>query len=125
MTRLLVVLALLVTVGAVSWAWRARRARLQRVRSGERLPPELRRDAARTWVVVTTPGCASCEPAAAGLRDLDPTAALVPLDATERPDLACALDVRAAPTVLEADADGWIVRRLAGPQAVMAHLDRR
>lgn len=62
MTRLLVVLALLVTVGAVSWAWRARRARLQRVRFGERLPAELRRDAARTWVVVTTPGCASANP---------------------------------------------------------------
>jgi thioredoxin-like negative regulator of GroEL len=78
--------------------------------------------ASRTWVLVTSPLCASCGPVAERLRRLDPMAALVTVDASLAPDLARELRVRAAPSLLLAGANGRVVHRLAGADAVDAHL---
>jgi hypothetical protein len=123
MGRLIVVVVLLGFVG-VSWTLHRRRLlAAQRVAAGDRLPAELREPSApRTWVLVTAPMCASCGPAEDRLRELDPGARLVRVDASQRPDLARALRVRAAPTLLLAGPDGHIRHRLAGPEAVDAEL---
>jgi len=82
------------------------------------LPVRLRAGADRTWVVFTTPYCASCGPVTESLRAADPTARVVTVDATAEPDLAEAYRVRSAPTVLLASADGTVRERLVGAAAV-------
>jgi hypothetical protein len=83
-----------------------------------RLPDELLQGADRTWVVFTTPYCASCGPVRDQLAADDPTARVVTVDATREPHLASAYSVRSAPTVLLADAAGEVQARLVGAQAV-------
>jgi hypothetical protein len=122
MARLVVVGALLLLVAAGTLAYRARQRRLQRQPSGERLPAELVGDGDRTWVLFSTPWCATCGPAEQRLRAADPAATVTRIDATQRPDLADALRIRTAPTVLLAGPDGAVHRRLAGVDAVQAYL---
>jgi hypothetical protein len=81
------------------------------------VPQSLRAGAERTWVVFGTPYCASCGPIEARLRARDPSANVVRIDATEQPSLAGAFRVRAAPTVLLADAEGRVKARLVGVAA--------
>jgi hypothetical protein len=81
------------------------------------IPQSIRAGAERTWVVFTTPYCASCGPIEARLRASDPSANVVRIDATEQPSLAGAFRVRSAPTVLLADADGRVKARLVGVAA--------
>ncbi len=71
-----------------------------------------------TDLVFTTPWCANCAPAVEALRDRTPDHEIVIVDATERPDLAAAHDIRSAPTVLRFDRDGEQVGRLVGLPAV-------
>jgi hypothetical protein len=123
MLRVLVVAALLALVVVATVAYRRRERSLQTVVTSASVPAELLGDGERTWVVFSTPLCATCGPAEARLRTLDPDAHVVRVDATQRPELASALRISAAPTVLLADRDGAVQRRLAGPRAVMEHLD--
>ena len=83
------------------------------------LPDRLRHPSAlRTWVVFTTPYCASCEPVKTKLAGADPDAHVVTIDATREPRLADDFAVRSAPTVLLADETGQITERLVGAAAV-------
>ncbi|HUP84086.1 MAG TPA: thioredoxin family protein [Acidimicrobiales bacterium] len=91
-----------------------------------RVPTELLTDgAARTWVVFTTPYCASCGPVKEQLALDDPSAGIVTVDATREPHLADAFSVRSAPTVLLADSDGAVQARLVGAPAVRDYLSAR
>ncbi len=82
------------------------------------VPVALRDNAARTWVVFSTPYCATCGPVEAHLRASDPDARVVRVDATREPILAQAFKVRSAPTAVLADADGRVQTRLVGAEAV-------
>ena len=101
-------------------------ARLQRhPASSPRVPSELLGDADRTWVVFTTPFCASCGPVKEQLAELDPSSEIVTVDATREPRLADAFAVRSAPTVLLADRGGNVQARLVGAPAVRDYLAAR
>ena len=114
--RLQVALLLVTLVGIGTLAYRRRLARLQLTGHAELLPAELRGPGA-TWVVFTTPTCVTCGPVLSFLRATESSATVTAIDASVRPDLSDALSVRAAPTVLRANADGVIDLRLAGPAA--------
>ena len=117
--RLAVVAALLAGVAVVT-LWYRRRAALDAGRGVVGfggLPAELYAGAP-TWVIFTTPVCASCAAVEALLRQAFPHHEVVKVDATERPDLADAYEVRRAPTTLFADANGRVLERLVGPEAV-------
>jgi hypothetical protein len=103
--------------------YRQWQARLQAVPAGStRVPTELLGDADRTWVVFTTPYCASCGPVKEQLAADDPDATVVTVDATREPHLADAFHVRSAPTVLLADRVGEVRARLVGARAVRNYL---
>ena len=89
-----------------------------------RVPAELLGGADRTWVVFTTPYCASCGPVKEQLATDDPESNIVTVDATREPHLADAFAVRSAPTVLLADAVGNVQARLVGAPAVRDYLAR-
>ncbi len=74
--------------------------------------------AACTWVVFTTPYCASCSLVESDVRRAFPHHAVRLVDATEQPDLAARYQVRRAPTTLLADHEGNVLERLVGPEAV-------
>ena len=100
--------------------WRARQQRTpDRL---PRVPDELLAGADRTWVVFTTPYCASCGPLKEQLAREDPAARVVTVDATREPHLADAFSVRSAPTVLLADGSGEVSARLVGAPAVRDYL---
>ena len=86
------------------------------------VPTELVDGAERTWIVFTTPLCASCEPVKEQLAASDPRARVVSVDATREPALADAFYVRSAPTVLLADGAGEVKERLVGAAAVRRYL---
>lgn len=86
------------------------------------VPARLVAGADRTWVVFTTPYCATVGSVEAHLRAHDPGARLVEIDATEEPYLAAAFDIRHAPTVLLADAAGRVRTRLVGADAVESYV---
>lgn len=119
LVRVLVVVVLLLAVGLGTRLYRARRAALVGERPRHPLvPAALLEGAERTWVVFTTPYCATCGPVEERLRAADPEARVVRVDATREPRLAEAFSVRAAPTVLLADAGGRVQQRLVGAEAV-------
>ena len=121
--RLVVVLALVALFAAAVPLHRRRQQRLQAgPESHPLVPATLRVDAKRTWVVFTTPLCASCAPVAERLRRSDPEARVVTVDATREPGLAGAFAVRSAPTALLADAEGRVQARLVGPEAVARYV---
>jgi hypothetical protein len=122
-TRLAVLVAVAIVVAALTWAWRRRQHAQQSHGAGRRVPAELLGPGDRTWVLFRTPFCATCGPAADRIRAFDPTATLVTVDASQRPDLVDELQISAAPTVLLARPGGQVELRLAGPRAVLGHLD--
>lgn len=123
MARGVVVILILFAVALAGRLYRARRARLQAEQPVHPLVPgTLRAGADRTWVVFTSPYCASCGPVEARLRASDPGARVVKVDATREPHLADAFSVRSAPTVLLADVDGNVLARLVGAEAVDDYL---
>jgi hypothetical protein len=86
------------------------------------VPAALTNGADRTWVVFTTPYCATCGPVKDQLAEADPGARVVTVDATREPHLADSFSVRSAPTVLLADAAGEVRARLVGADAVRDYL---
>lgn len=82
------------------------------------LPGRIVDGADRTWVVFTTPYCATCGPVTEQLRANEPDSRVVTIDATVEQELADSLRIRSAPTVLLADADGQVQARLVGASAV-------
>ena len=125
LVRALVVVALLLAVGLATRLYRARRAaRLGEQPRQPRVPASLLDGAERTWVLFTTPYCATCGPVEEHLRAADPDARVVRVDATREPHLADAFRVRAAPTIVLADAAGRVQQRLVGVEAVRQALPR-
>jgi hypothetical protein len=118
----LVVVACMVALFVVARMVRARHARVPRAEPGTRLPERLLGPARRTWLVFTSPYCASCGPVAQRLEAADPEASVVTVDATREPELARALSVRSAPTAFLADADGEVRARVVGAAAVDSYV---
>jgi len=125
--RLGVVVALLVAGAVLNAAYRRRRAADQALGAVDAttgagrwpdLPGELRHGTTATWIIFSTPLCVSCAAVQADLERHFPHHAVRKVDATERPDLADPYQVRRAPTTIVADANGRIVERLVGPEAV-------
>jgi len=85
---------------------------------GARFPAWVTQGAERTWVVFTTPYCASCGPIVDHLGAADPVARVVTVDASHELALARDFAVRRAPTVFEADGRGNPLRRFSGADAV-------
>lgn len=123
MIRLLVVLAVLGALASVRPVLAARRGRAERAPLPQAdLSALVAPDAARTWVVFTTPYCVSCGPVRAELERTFPDDAVVTIDAAERPDLTDRLGVRRSPTVFELDAEGAIVDRHIGPEQARSRM---
>jgi hypothetical protein len=121
--RVAIVLAILfglILVKRLYRQWRMRVAGDQR--PVPRLPANLLDGADRTWVVFTTPMCASCGPVVERLQEADPASRVVTVDATREIPLADAFRIRSAPTVLLADAAGAVQTRLVGASAVEAYV---
>jgi hypothetical protein len=117
--RGVIVIVILFGIVLAGRLYRAWRARLQVERPAHPLvPASLRAGADRTWVVFTSPYCATCGPVEARLRASDPGARVVKVDATREPGLAESFSIRSAPTALLADRDGNVTARLVGAGAV-------
>ena len=118
-TRALVVVVLLLAIALAGRLYRVWRTRLRDERPAHPLiPTSLRAGAHRTWVIFTSPYCATCGPVEARLRASDPGARVVKVDATRETELADAFFIRSAPTVLLANGDGHVTARLVGAEAV-------
>ena len=121
--RALIVIAILVAVALAARLYRSWRGRVQSHQPAHpRIPDTLLAGAARTWVLFTSPYCATCGPVEARLRAWDPDARVVKVDATREPHLADAFSIRSAPTVLLADGVGNVTARLVGAEAVAAYV---
>ena len=81
------------------------------------VPLSIRAGAERTWLIFTTPMCATCGPIEDRLRATEPDANVVRIDALEQPQLSHAFKVRSAPTMLLADGEGRVQARLVGAEA--------
>ncbi len=120
--RLLVVAGLLALFALAPALRRRGRRRLAAPAAHPPVPATLIAGAERTWVLFTTPWCASCVPVEEQLRAADPSARVVTVDATRDPALAGAFSVRSAPTALLADRDGQVRARLVGAEAVSRYV---
>ena len=119
LARAIVVLALLFAVALVTRLYRQWREGVRTDRPEHpAVPASVLAGAERTWVLFTTPYCATCGPVEARLRALDPGARVVKVDATREPHLADAFSIRSAPTALLADAAGQVQERLVGADSV-------
>ncbi len=116
--RLLIVVVLAFGVLLVARLFRQWRGRVRTETPATPLIPlSIRAGAERTWVIFTTPLCATCGPIADRLRATEPDANVVTIDAIAQPRLSHAFQVRSAPTVLLADGDGRVQARLVGAEA--------
>ena len=123
--RVLIVLVVLFVVALGGRLYRQWRRRLvSDDRAVPRLPAELIAGSERTWVIFTTPWCASCGPVEELLRTEDPGAGVVKVDAAREPHLAKAFRVHSAPTVLLSDREGEVRARLVGAPAVTEYVDQ-
>ena len=126
LARGVVVLVLLFAVALAARLYRQWRLRVQTAQPDHpTMPATLLAGAERTWVIFTTPFCASCGPVAERLEASDPGARVVKVDATREPHLADAFSVRSAPTVLLADGEGQVQARLVGAEAVESYVASR
>lgn len=75
------------------------------------------------WLVFTTEYCAVCPRIVERISNERPGERVVTLDVSENLDLASVYKVRRAPTVLRASADGVVLARLSGADAVLAELE--
>ncbi|HEV2811197.1 MAG TPA: thioredoxin family protein [Acidimicrobiales bacterium] len=123
MARAVIVVVILFAIALAGRLYRAWRARVQEEKPIHPLVPDsLRAGADRTWVVFTSPYCATCGPVEARLRASDRGARVVKVDATREPHLADSFSIRTAPTALLADGDGNVTARLVGAEAVDEYL---
>ena len=121
LARGVVVIVILFAIALVARLYKAWRAGIRTEQPPHPLVPEtLLAGAARTWVLFTSPYCATCGPVEAHLRETG--AHVVKIDATREPHLAQAFGVRSAPTVLLADGAGNVVARLVGADAVTEYV---
>jgi hypothetical protein len=113
-TRLLVLVAVAAGCGVLLWA----RARWQRggVAEGTQVPAGVVPAGQASWLVLTTPFCATCGPVVERL-EAEGELPVVVVDVAERPDVGTALDVRQAPTVLRIGAAGEVLERRSGAGA--------
>jgi thiol-disulfide isomerase/thioredoxin len=119
LARGVVVILVLFAVALAARLYRRWRLRVQGHRPDHpTVPASLLDGAERTWVVFTSPYCATCGPVADRLQASDPGSRVVKVDATREPLLADAFSIRSAPTVLLADGDGRVQARLVGAEAV-------
>ena len=126
MARAVVVIVILFAIALAGRLYRAWRGRVRTAQPAHPLVPQaLRAGAERTWVVFTSPYCATCGPVEARLRASDPGARVVKVDATREPHLAEAFSIRSAPTVLLSDGAGNVTARLVGAEAVEAYVSAR
>jgi hypothetical protein len=126
MARAVVVIIILFAVALAARLYRSWRAGVQGDQPVHpRVPETLLAGAARTWVLFTSPYCATCGPVEARLRASDPEARFVKVDATREPHLASAFSIRSAPTVLLADGAGNVTARLVGAEAVTEYVAAR
>ena len=116
----LVLLGLFALAPVVVGRWR--QAHRRPPATTPRVPPHLLGHDGPTWMIFTTPYCASCGPMAEQLRANDPRARVVTVDATRERELADAVSVRRAPTVVLADAEGDVRLRLVGADEVAAYV---
>ena len=117
--RTLIVAGLLLAVVVAAGLYRRWQAAVVAARPHHPpVPDSLRAGAERTWVVFTTPYCASCGPVADRLRASDPSARVVTVDATREPVLAEEFSVRSSPTAVLADRRGRVTTRLVGAAEV-------
>jgi hypothetical protein len=125
MGRLIVVLALIAIVGMIAARYRSGKVRdVERGASGfPALPVDLR-GPTTTWVVLSTPMCATCGPVTERLHAAFPNDTVTRIDVSSRPSLAEDYDLRRAPTVIRAEPSGAVTHRLVGPEAVASHLDQ-
>ena len=122
-SRLLVVAAVLALFAVAPVLWRGRQRRIAEGPADHPpVPAALLDGADRTWLLFTTPWCATCGPVEERLRAADPDTRFLKIDATERPDLAGSLAVRSAPTALLADRHGRVQARLVGAAAVESYI---
>ena len=123
--RALVVVIVLVAVALGTGLYRRwRREAVTATPDHPPVPASLRAGAEMTWVVFTTPYCASCGPVADRLQASDPSARVVTVDATREPALADAFSVRSAPTAVLADGQGRVTARLVGAAEVERYVRR-
>lgn len=110
--RLAIVLALVAVVVLATLAARTRRRRLAEpadVTGSPRLPERFH--GRPTWIVFSTEYCATCGPVTERLRSAFPADHVERIDVAADPALAVAFDVRAAPTIVRADARGIVLGR--------------
>lgn len=103
--------------------WMDRRRANTSPRGSGSLPMRVTGGADRTWVVFTTPWCATCEPVVERLRAAEPNSNVLMLDATVERVLSESLGVRSAPTAVLADRDGVVHTQLVGIDAVTDYLE--
>lgn len=123
MIRLVIVSALLAVFALAKVAYDRRRATIAD-RTGivhPRIPADLR-GPGRTWIVFATEFCATCGPVTDQLRSLNPGHTVHKLLVEDHPQLAEEQQVRTAPTVLEVDVAGTVIRSVAGAPAVLAYV---
>jgi hypothetical protein len=114
--RAIVVITIVVAVLLATRLYRAWRMRIGAdTEPVPHLPGELL-EGDRTWVVFTTPYCATCDPVVEALEGHGDR--VVKVDATREPRLADDFRIKAAPTALLADATGAVQTRLVGADAV-------
>lgn len=128
-TRLTILIALAMFVAAAVLLHRRRASRDESLgRTDEQggawpvVPPALLEDSPRTWVIFTTPLCASCPQVQAELESSFPGDRVVKVDAVEHAELADRYAIRRAPTTLLADEHGSVLDRLVGPEAVRSYI---
>jgi hypothetical protein len=121
LARAVIVVALLFAVALAARLYRSWRDRVQAHQPDHpRIPETLLAGAARTWVLFTSPYCATCGPVEERLRATG--SRVVKIDATREPHLAGAFSIRSAPTVLLADGAGNVTARLVGAEAVDSYV---
>ena len=96
----------------------ARRRRRPRVDAT--LPTSITAGRGRTWVLFTTPFCATCRQVEAQLARHDPHTPVVRIDASRETELAARFAVMTAPTLLLAGGDGVVLGQYVGTEAAIA-----
>ena len=93
--------------------------RRRRPQAGAVFPSTMTGGRDRTWVLFTTPFCATCPQVEAQLAKHDPGTTVVKVDASRDTQLATRFAVMTAPTLLLAARDGSVLGRYVGTDAAV------